>query len=174
MSISAQAEIYQWKDSQGHVHFSDRPHIGATKHVIEPLTSIKNPRFNMDKNILELPYQDVNGSMVVNARVNNINMRFILDTGATLVVISPDMAKKAHIDTQHSKRIVLQTANGLVSAPRVSIDRMQVGSWQQDHIQAVVQVVSGQPNIGLLGMSFLKAYRMSMDHQRHIISLEAI
>jgi len=100
-------------------------------------------------------------------------MGFILDTGATLVVISPDMAKKAHIDTLHSKRIVLQTANGLVRVPKVSIDKMQLGRWQQQHIQAAVQVVSGHQDIGLLGMSFLKAYRMSIDHQRHIITLEA-
>ena len=53
------------------------------------------------------------------------------------------------------------------------IDSVQVGHWRQQHIQAAVKTVSVQKNIGLLGMSFLKAYRMSIDHQRHIITLEA-
>ena len=171
--MSAQAAIYQWKDEQGHIHFSDTPHIGAKKHAIQPLHSIKNPSFNMDKQVLELPYQDVYGSMMVKARINDVLMSFILDTGATLVVISPNMAKQAHIDTRYSKKIILQTANGLVRVPQVMIDSVQVGHWRQQHIQAAVKTVSVQKNIGLLGMSFLKAYRMSIDHQRHIITLEA-
>jgi len=169
----AQAEVYQWKDKQGHVHFSDTPHQGSEKRQLKPLHSIKNPRFNMANTRLEVPYQDVHGSMMVEARINHVPMRFILDTGASLVVISPQMAKKAHISMDSGAFIMLQTANGLVRAPQVSIEHMQLGRWQQQHIQAAIQVVSSQHDVGLLGMSFLKAYRMSIDHQRHIITLEA-
>ncbi|MDQ6953365.1 MAG: TIGR02281 family clan AA aspartic protease [Mariprofundaceae bacterium] len=171
--ISAQAAVYQWKDEQDHIHFSDTPHIGAKKYDVQPLHSIKNPSFNMDNQVLELPYQDMDGSMMVKARINHVTMSFILDTGATLVVISPNMAKQAHIDPRYSKKITLQTANGFVRVPQVMIDSVAVGHWKQQHIQAVVQTVSVQKNIGLLGMSFLKAYRMNIDHQRHIITLEA-
>jgi len=170
--VLAHAEVYQWKDAQGHVHFSDTPQTGATLHPMKSLSSIKNPSFNMDKNVLEVPYQDKHGSMLVNVRINNIPMRFILDTGASLVILSPNMAKKAHIDMQAGKFITLQTANGLVRAPQVSIDSVQLGRWQQHHIAAAVQAIGGQQDVGLLGMSFLNAYRMSLDHQRHIITLE--
>jgi len=172
-TISAQADVYQWKDAQGGVHFSDTPHVGATKHTLQPLESIKNPLFNMDKKVLQLAYQDVQGSMIVRARINGVAMRFILDTGASLMVISPRMAQKAHINTRHVPHIMLQTANGLVRAPKVMIDSVEMGSWQQQQVQAAVQTVSPQQDIGLMGMSFLKAYRMSIDHQRRMIILEA-
>ncbi|MDQ6994460.1 MAG: TIGR02281 family clan AA aspartic protease [Mariprofundaceae bacterium] len=173
-TISAQADVYQWTDTEGQVHFSDTPHIGAKKHDVQPLHGIENPSFNMAKQVLTLPYQDVHGSMVVKARINHVPMSFILDTGATLMVLSPNMAKQAHIDIHNHKQIILQTANGLVRVPQITIDSVEVGTWKQHHVQAAIQTVSSQKNIGLLGMSFLKAYRMSIDHQRHIILLEAI
>ncbi|MDQ6974355.1 MAG: TIGR02281 family clan AA aspartic protease [Mariprofundaceae bacterium] len=172
-SVSTQATVYQWRDAHGHTHFSDTPHTDAKTYDVQPLHSIKNPSFNMDKQVLQLPYQNMHGSMVVKARINHVMMSFILDTGATLVVLSPAMAKQAHIDMRKSKTIMLQTANGSVRVPQVMIDHIEVGRWRQQHIQAAIQTVTMQQNIGLLGMSFLKAYRMSIDHQRHIITLEA-
>jgi len=111
--------------------------------------------------------------MIVKARINDVPMSLIVDTGATLVVLSPQMAKKAHIDVRHSKKIMLQTANGLTSAPWVHIKRMELDKLHQNRVEAAIQRVSSNPDIGLLGMSFLSAYHISIDHQRQIITLEA-
>lgn len=171
--LLAEAEIYQWKDSQGNVHFSDQPHVGAKARPVQPLKGINNPAFNLSNRVIQVPYQNQRGSMVVQTRINGVAMAMIVDTGATLVVISPRMAQQAHIDTRQSKTVLLQTANGLMQAPAISIDEMQLNRLRQQHVQAVVQPVSDNPNIGLLGMSFLQAYRMSIDHQRQLIFLES-
>ena len=110
---------------------------------------------------------------MVQLTVNHVLMDFIIDTGATLMVLSPNMAKKAgiHVD-ENTPHIVLQTANGLAQAPKVWLQQVSLGGWQQQHVQAAIQTISQQHDVGLLGMSFLKAYRMSLDHAHHVMILK--
>jgi len=168
----AQAEVYSWKDKQGRTHFSDTPVNGSKKHTMQALSSIENPAFNLQRNTTQLPYQDHNGSMIVEGMVNQVRMQFVVDTGASLVVIPPAIAKKANINTQNSQSITLQTANGATQAPLIHISNLKIGQLQQTGVRSVVQTISNNPNLGLLGMSFLGAYKMSINHQQHIITLE--
>jgi len=172
LPLAAQAEIYKWTDQYGKVHFSDKPIAGSQKQHIQSLTSISNPAFNLERNAMRIKYQDKNGSMIVQGRVNNIRMQFIVDTGATLVVIPPNIAKRAHISTKNAQTITLQTANGATQSYLVNIPSLQIDQLHQQGVRAAIQQVSPDPNLGLLGMSFLNAYKMSIDHKEHIITLE--
>ena len=173
LPFAAQAGIYKWTDQYGKIHFSDKPVAGSKKQHLRSMTGISNPSFNLKRNVMHVPYQDINGSMVVQGQINNVRMRFIVDTGATLVVIPPNMAKKAGINTQNSKTITIQTANGATQSYMVNIANMQVEKLRQQSIPAAIQQVSPNANMGLLGMSFLSAYKMSIDHDQHIITLES-
>jgi len=168
----ALAQVYKWTDADGRVHFSDTPVHGAEVHRSGSVSSISNPTYNMERFSAEIPYQDDNGSMVINGKVNGINVRFILDTGAALVVIPPEVAKQAGIATEGAPMINLDTANGRVQAPQVSLGSVGIGNLSRSNIRGTVQTVSQTPNTGLLGMSFLSAYRMTVDHQRQLILLE--
>ncbi len=172
LPFMAQADIYKWTDKYGKVHFSDKPVAGSQKQHLKNMTGISNPAFNLKRNAMRIKYQDKNGSMIVQGRVNNINMQFIVDTGATLVIIPPNIAKIAHISTQDAKTITLQTANGVTQSYMVNISSLHVEQLRQNNIRAAIQQVSPDPNLGLLGMSFLNAYKMSIDHDQHIITLE--
>jgi len=173
LPFAAQAGIYKWTDQYGKIHFSDKPVAGSKKQHLRSMTGISNPSFNLKRNVMHVPYQDINGSMVVQGQINNVRMRFIVDTGATLVVIPPNMAKKAGINTQNAKTITIQTANGATQSYMVNIANMQVEKLRQQSIPAAIQQVSPNANLGLLGMSFLSAYKMSIDHDQHIITLES-
>ncbi len=173
LPFAAQAGIYKWTDQYGKIHFSDKPVAGSKKQHLRSMTGISNPSFNLKRNVMHVPYQDINGSMVVQGQINNVRMRFIVDTGATLVVIPPNMAKKAGINTQNAKTITIQTANGATQSYMVNIANMQVEKLRQQSIPAAIQQVSPNANMGLLGMSFLSAYKMSIDHDQHIITLES-
>jgi len=172
LPLMAQAEIYKWTDSSGRVHFSDKAIGGAKELHIQSMTGISNPAFNLKRNAMRIKYQDKNGSMIVQGRVNQVSMQFILDTGASLVVIPPNIVKKAHIDTTNAQAITMQTANGATQSYMVNIARLQVGQLKQRDVRAAIQQISPDPNLGLLGMSFLNAYKMSIDHEQHIITLE--
>jgi len=169
----AQAEIYKWTDSSGRIHFSDKAIAGSQKQHIQSMTGISNPAFNLKRRAMQVKYQDKNGSMIVQGKVNGIAMNFIIDTGASLVIIPPSIAKKAQISTKDAKTITLHTANGDTKSPQVHISNLQLDQLHQRAVRAAIQQVSSDPNLGLLGMSFLNAYKMSIDHEQHIITLEA-
>ena len=172
LPLVAQAEVYKWTDQYGKIHFSDKPVAGSEKQHLQSMSGISNPAFNLKRNAMRVKYQDKNGSMIVQGRVNNIPMQFILDTGASLVIIPPNIAKRAHISTTNARLITLQTANGATQSYMVNISNLQVEQLQQRGVRAAIQQVSSDPSLGLLGMSFLSAYKMSIDHDQHIITLE--
>jgi len=168
----ALAEVYKWTDAQGQMHFSNKPHQGAERHPMQALSSISNPFIDLEKMQREIKYTQHNGSMVVQGHVNGVAMQFVVDTGASFVVIPPAIAKQARISIQNSQLITLQTANGATQAPMVNLSTLQFEKLKQRNVQAVVQVISPDPTLGLLGMSFLGAYHMSIDHKRQIITLD--
>ncbi len=172
LAPAASADIYTWKDADGHVHFSDRAVKGAQPHATSDISTVGNPAFNMRGMRMQVPFRIRHGAMVVQGAVNGIGMSFIVDTGASLVVIPPALAARAGIDVRDAPGVVLQTANGQVAAPRVSLDEVKVGHLRRNRIEAVVQRVSSDAGTGLLGMSFLGAYRLTVDHQRRVLLLE--
>ncbi len=99
-------------------------------------------------------YSGQNGHFVVNALVNGSTVQFLLDTGASDVVLTQQDAKNAGIDTSKlSYSSVVQTANGITSTASIIIDQVQVGSIILQNVEAAV----GQNGLdtSLLGMSFL-------------------
>jgi aspartyl protease family protein len=120
----------------------------------------------------QVPFMQLGNSMVVQGKVNGTAVNFIVDTGASLVVIPPDVARDAKISTDTAPRVMLQTANGQVAAPMVLIGKLQVAGLEQHNVSAVVQNVAPDGRTGLLGMNFLNVYRMSVDHDRRLLILE--
>ncbi|HKI60791.1 MAG TPA: TIGR02281 family clan AA aspartic protease [Mariprofundaceae bacterium] len=169
----AEAGVYSWTDASGRVHYSDTPKTGAKIHASGSVSSIGNPAYNLSGLKMQVPFIQTNGSMLVQGTINGIEMPFVVDTGASLVVIPPDMARLAGISMVGSRNILIQTANGQVSSPLVSIGVVKVSQVQRQNIDAVIQKISDDGRTGLLGMSFLKAYKVTVDHDNNMLILEA-
>jgi aspartyl protease family protein len=97
---------------------------------------------------------DALGHVVLTAKANDAPVRFLVDTGATLVGLSPDDAKAAGID-QGSLTFnqSVHTANGTARAAwaelrQIRIDRLEIENVPVAVIENLKQSV--------LGMSFLK------------------
>lgn len=168
----AAAEVYQWTDADGRTHYSDTPVAGADRHASGNVSAVGNPDYNMKNLNGEIPYRGDGTAMIVEGAVNGVPMRFVVDTGATLVVIPTAVAREAGIRTSAPPTVTLQTANGPTTAPLVQLETVKVGKLQRTSIQGTVQNISSDPRLGLLGLSFLGAYRMTIDHQRQLIMLE--
>ena len=136
------------------------------------LSSVTNPAYNLEKTSRQVPFVQAGNSMIVQGAVNGVNTSFIVDTGASLVVIPPGLAREAKISTDSAPRVMLQTANGRIDAPMVLIDSLKVAGLEQRNVSAVVQAVSSDGRTALLGMNFLNLYRMSVDHDRRMLILE--
>lgn len=170
MPAAANAGIYTWTDAGGAVHYSDTPVHGATPVPLGQGNTVANPHYNQAALRKQIPYRDVQGQMHVAGRVNGVPVDFIVDTGASLVVIPRAVAAQAGIEAAGSTR--LQTANGMMDAPVARIRRLSVGALRADGVRAVVHDVDASGRMGLLGMNVLGGYRLTVDHDRHLLLLE--
>ncbi len=103
---------------------------------------------------------DAGGHFFATAMINGVSMRFIVDTGASLVTISSDNAKRAGILYLSGERGAMQSANGVVIAYKVKIDTVRLGDITLNNVDGIVVEGNGLGNNGLLGMSFLNRIEM--------------
>lgn len=95
------------------------------------------------------------GQFDVEALVNGTNVRFLADTGATLVALTHDDAVRIGVETDNlAHNVRVHTANGVVLNALVHLDEVSVGSITVDNVRALV-AQPGQLSTSLLGMSFL-------------------
>ena len=93
------------------------------------------------------------GHVVVDAAVNGAPVRMLVDTGASLVTLTPADARAAGIDPAglvFSGRV--QTANGTARMAPVTLREIRIG---QLSIYDVPAAILENLNVSLLGMSFL-------------------
>ena len=95
------------------------------------------------------------GSFSVVAQVNGSRISFVIDTGASVVILSQDAAKAARLPLgKLTYSVDVETANGPTRAASVILDWLTVGEITERSVDALV-AQPGQLNTSLLGMSFL-------------------
>jgi aspartyl protease family protein len=102
---------------------------------------------------------DTRGQFLAESSVNGQPMRFMVDTGATLVSLPGNDARRLGIDFAKGQKGVAQTANGPAPVYRIKLDSVKVGEIELLNVDAIVLDGGGlaQP---LLGMSFLNRVEM--------------
>ena len=116
---------------------------------------------------------DGNGqSWVVHATVNG-NQRgvFLLDTGASYCVLTPNAARRLNVPSS-SAHVSLRTANGVVQAPLVRLSSIDVGGSRARDVQAVVHDAVAAPLDGIIGLSFLNNFTYAVDPRRKVLRLQ--
>lgn len=104
---------------------------------------------------------DVRGHFLTEGVVNGAGVRFMVDTGATMVSLGAGDAARAGIDTRKGEPVTTMTANGPTLAYRVKIHQVRVGDITLHDVDGLVH---GQNlPVALLGMSFLNRMEMRRD-----------
>lgn len=106
---------------------------------------------------------DASGHFFTVAVVNGVSLRFIVDTGASVVTIGSSDAKRAGISYLSGERGLMQTANGLAPAYRVKLDTVRLGEIMLNNVDGVVVEGNALGGVGLLGLSFLNRIEMRRD-----------
>jgi aspartyl protease family protein len=101
---------------------------------------------------------DTQGHFVTTGAINGTSVRFLVDTGATLVAIGAGDARRIGIDPGKGMRGVTNTANGPVTVSRVKLDTVRIGDVVMNGVDAVIFPHEQSP--ALLGMSFLNHMEM--------------
>lgn len=96
------------------------------------------------------------GHYVVNGTADGVPLQFMIDSGATNIVLTKADARKLNVGPL-SFDITTSTANGAVQSAAVTIGTLTVGSHTATGVPALVN--GGELDQSLLGMSWLSQFR---------------
>ena len=109
------------------------------------------------------------GHFYANVEVNGTMIEFVVDTGASDIVLTREDAIRVGIEPtslRFSGRA--ETANGTVPVAQVWLENVRLGKFSESNVPASV---NGGPMFGsLLGMSFLQNYRIEIDGRQMLLS----
>lgn len=108
------------------------------------------------------------GHFMIDGTVNGGGLRFLIDTGATLVVLSSTDAIRLGVSYRDAPLSRVTTANGIVQYRVVKLDRVKVGNVELNNVDA--GVIDGYGGPALLGMSFLSRTEVSRDGANMVLT----
>ena len=102
------------------------------------------------------------GHFLASGAINGRPVRFMVDTGATVVALGQADADRIGVDYRHAQRVMMNTANGSAPAHAVTLSAVMLGGVTVANVQAVV-MPAAMPHV-LLGNSFLTRFQMRRDN----------
>jgi clan AA aspartic protease (TIGR02281 family) len=99
--------------------------------------------------------------------------RMALDTAATYTMIPWDIAGALGYEPEKSKeRVDMVTASGVERAPLITLESVSLGGEEVKEVQALVHDLPPRSYVdGLLGLSFLRNFRVSLNFKEGILEL---
>lgn len=111
---------------------------------------------------------DAAGHFLTTGNVNGTTIRFIVDTGASMIAIGASDARRIGLDPNKGEIGYAQTANGVTTVSRVKLNSVRVGDIVLNNVDATVH--QQDMPYALLGMSFLN--RMEMQRNGETMTLK--
>jgi aspartyl protease family protein len=112
--------------------------------------------------------QDSDGDYFVFGSANGTRIRFLVDTGASDIVLSPADAKRLGFDVASLSYVSgYETANGIGAGARVTLNTLSVGPFTLWNVTADVNRTDMRGS--LLGMAFLKRMKSFEFNGRQLI-----
>ncbi|ALT79803.1 peptidase A2 [Paucibacter sp. KCTC 42545] len=103
------------------------------------------------------------GHFTSGGSINGLTTQFLVDTGATAVSISQAEAERLNLKYREGRRIMTQTANGVVPAHLLQLATVRVGEVELRNVDAIV--TPGQMSHVLLGNTFLSRFQMKRENE---------
>ncbi len=122
----------------------------------------------LDGNRIEVPVGN-DGHYQLTAQVNDVSVRFVIDTGASSIALGPRDAERVGIDLENLAYIgEARTANGIVETAPVRLDTLTIGDIRDENVPAMV--LRADLEQSLMGMSYLSRFaRVSIEANRLIL-----
>ncbi len=111
---------------------------------------------------------DGSGHYMTTGSINGAPVKFMVDTGATMVSMGASDARRLGINFLKGEQGYSNTANGLATVWRVKLDSVKVGNIAMTNVDGVVHDSSDMPFV-LLGMSFLG--RLDLRHEGSTLTM---
>ena len=118
-------------------------------------------------------FQPGSRTVPVSAALGDIvSQPFLIDTGASVVTIPTETAHALGIELAGSlPRRLFYSATGAQNAVEITIPSIAIDGWAVSNVKALVVDLPGQPGVGLLGMNYLRNFRMDLDTDQGLLTL---
>lgn len=110
-------------------------------------------------------WADPSGFFYVPGLINGYPVRFLVDTGATTVALSSELAQRIGLDYTKGQKGIANTAGGVTQMYGLDLKSVTVGGIKLNNVSAGV-ILGGHPTVPLLGMSFLGQLDMVREGNR--------
>ncbi len=110
---------------------------------------------------------DERGHFFAEGAINNRPIRFVVDTGATVVALPASEATRLGLEYRKGQPGTTRTAGGVVPVYRLTLDTVKVGGIELHAVDALV--IEQGLDVALLGMSFLSRVEMKNQGQTMIL-----
>ncbi len=115
--------------------------------------------------------------IIVETMVNDKGpFRFVLDTGAGLTIVSPELANK--LDIERAERKKATGAGGSVEIHHGMVKSLKVGETRLEELKVGIMDLRGISRAcgtnldGIIGYNFLGKFRVSIDYPKKIVTFE--
>lgn len=136
-----------------------------------------NKSAKMKKSRVELNISSQNSPLIVkNVKVNDkVFANFILDTGSTYTSITPLLAKKLGLLSPNLPKVYIITANGTVKVPKILLNSIEIDGLTAKNVEVIVLDIGAKKEIsGLLGLSYIQKFKITIDKQKGKLILEKL
>ena len=145
----------------------------------------KDERAGLRGEALEIPVRTTSsGFLSGEVQVEGIEqpLNFIIDTGASITVVSERLVEQEDLATyvEPTRMRVFGAAGIAENVKRVLLPKVSIGSFAREQVSAAVldmeplNETTGFTQSGILGGNFLKHFRVSFDFQRGVVRLEPL
>jgi aspartyl protease family protein len=96
----------------------------------------------------------IDGHFWVDGRLNGKEVKFLIDSGATMTTVGRDTAARVGMPVSPTRNQIVRTGNGFIRVATGTAQTLQVGSIERDNIP--MHVADGD-DLNVLGMNFLSS-----------------
>ncbi len=104
---------------------------------------------------------DNQGHFYTTGTVNGVSIRFLVDTGATMISLGANDARRIGLEFNRGQKGMTQTANGQSVVSKIQLDTVRIGDVTLHNVDALIHQT--EMPMALLGMSFLNRMEMQRD-----------
>jgi hypothetical protein len=169
VATPAAAQLYRWIDREGTVHYTADPDAipPVYRDAARPLSAPQPrpaPPPGPEPTVLRV---SPGAPITVDARLNGVPLRLVVDTGADRTVLSPSAIERAGLGGQSGRPVQIVGATGTTAATLITVPLLDIAGARVGPLAVIVHALPSagrvEPVDGLLGRDALDAFTLTVD-----------
>ena len=163
------AELYQWTDGDGVLHYTSDPatipevYREAARDIGSPRVREAQPgetRRTVDAGVMRF---STGAPVVAPVLINGVALRLMVDTGADRTVISLAAAARTGLAVDDGRAVRIVGVTGSAVANEMAVAQMEVAGARVGPLRVIVLDTPAQSLDGLLGRDVLDFFTLTVD-----------